>query len=573
MISMRLRDFRGCERADVECAPIALVAGRNAAGKSSLAQAAGAALYSETLPLAGLTKGSAGLLVKSGASAATVEIKSETGSTRIAWPACQGSAQGQPPHASDCAAGLASIASVPAKDRARVLGALLHADPTREDLAAALADVDLAGAEPGGDKVVEAVWQLIENQGWDGAHILRKEKGAELKGRWRQVTGANYGSRVAATWNPANWADLEDDFAWVSENDLAAAVARAKDVHEKAIAATAVSAAERETLTAAAGQVDRHRQIFADAEAVDRSAAEQLTAAQTARARLPLAPAADPGLACPHCGEKVVVVVGDLADGWRLEKPNAVSPTELHKRRQAIAEADGLLSRRVGDRAAARTALDTARRTLDEVLGAAARLQAMPAADKKAGDVAAAKAALELAQRRWAAFQQKVQADDLYQKIAGNDLVLDILAGDGLRGKKLGRVLDVFNRTQLQELADAAGWAPVTVDAEMTLAYGGRPYALLSTSEQYRVRAVLQLAIARLDGSDMVVLDAADVLDGTTRSGLFAMLEEAGLPALVCMTLTRREQVPDLAAAGLGASYWLEDGVAYPLRQPAEAAA
>ena len=77
--------------------------------------------------------------------------------------------------------------------------------------------------------------------------------------------------------------------------------------------------------------------------------------------------------------------------------------------------------------------------------------------------------------------------------------------------------------------------------------------------------------MAQLDGSAMVVLDAADVLDGPTRSGLFALLEEAGLPALVCMTLSRREQLPDLAAAGLGASWWIEDGVAQPLRQMAEA--
>jgi hypothetical protein len=69
----------------------------------------------------------------------------------------------------------------------------------------------------------------------------------------------------------------------------------------------------------------------------------------------------------------------------------------------------------------------------------------------------------------------------------------------------------------------------------------------------------------------MVVLDAADVLDGPARSGLFAMLDEAAIPALVCLTLTRREQMPDLAAAGMGSSYWIESGIVRPLRQ-AEAA-
>ena len=103
----------------------------------------------------------------------------------------------------------------------------------------------------------------------------------------------------------------------------------------------------------------------------------------------------------------------------------------------------------------------------------------------------------------------------------------------------------------------------------------GLPYPLLSKSEQYRVRAVFQVAMAIIDGSDLVVLDEADILDGPTRSGLFKMLDAAtqeGLAALVCMTLSRRDQAPDLAAIGLGRSYWLEAGVAEPIGQEAQAA-
>ena len=121
-------------------------------------------------------------------------------------------------------------------------------------------------------------------------------------------------------------------------------------------------------------------------------------------------------------------------------------------------------------------------------------------------------------------------------------------------------------------MTDAAGWKTVAIEADMALTYGGRPYALLSSSEQYRLRAVLQVAAAQFAGADLVVIDAADVLDGPTRSGLFSMLGEAELPAVVCMTLSRREQVPDIARAGLGASYWLEDGVLEPLAEIERAA-
>jgi hypothetical protein len=209
-------------------------------------------------------------------------------------------------------------------------------------------------------------------------------------------------------------------------------------------------------------------------------------------------------------------------------------------------------------------------------LDAKRRVEAMPPmATFGAGDVASADAAaaLERARRRLAAWRQKRDADELQQKIAGNDLVLDILAPEGLRARKLARVIELFNVAQLGRLSLAAGgWNQVTLDADMTLAYGGRPYPLLSTSEQYRVNLVLQVALAHLDKSAMVVIDAADVLDGTTRSGLFALLEEAGLPALICLTLTRRDQMPALDELGCGASYWLDSGVAQALHPPAEAA-
>jgi hypothetical protein len=80
------------------------------------------------------------------------------------------------------------------RDRARVLAEYLRADPTFEDLQAELAEWPT--------DTIAAVWRLIEQQGWDKAHALRKDRGAELKGRWRQITGLNYGSRIAANWRP-----------------------------------------------------------------------------------------------------------------------------------------------------------------------------------------------------------------------------------------------------------------------------------------------------------------------------------------------------------------------------------
>jgi hypothetical protein len=257
-----------------------------------------------------------------------------------------------------------------------------------------------------------------------------------------------------------------------------------------------------------------------------------------------------------------------------LAKVEPISHAELKRRRQAIAEADGEISRLTGELRAKQQASAAAKRDLDVSVAARAQLSALRPSDKSAGDVETTRAAVETADARLKAFRQKREADDLRDKIAVNDKILDILAPDGLRAKKLACVLDAFNTAQLKSMTDAAGWKVVAVERDMSLTYGGRPYALLSTSEQYRVRAVLQVAMGRLAGADLVVIDAADVLDAPTRGGLFSMLGQAELRSVVCMTLSRREQVPDLGAHGLGASYWLEDGILEPLAQsPAPAKA
>src|SRR4029077_5812689 len=228
--------FRGCTKADVEVDPIAIVGGRNGAGKTSIAQGAGAVLTGQALPLPGLARGSAGVLVRTGAGGASVTVKSESGTARIDWPAAQPVSEGEPPTASAYAAGLVSVATMPAAERVRVLSEYLKSDPTREDLRAALERT------PGLVEHTEAIWQLITAKGWDGAHAIRKEKGAEYKGAWRQVTGINYGSRVAASWRP----DLAEEP--LGEPELVALVEQADRDRNRALAAAAVSSAERDRL-------------------------------------------------------------------------------------------------------------------------------------------------------------------------------------------------------------------------------------------------------------------------------------------------------------------------------------
>ena len=97
------------------------------------------------------------------------------------------------------------------------------------------------------------------------------------------------------------------------------------------------------------------------------------------------------------------------------------------------------------------------------------------------------------------------------------------------------------------------------------MTYGGRPYGLLSESEGFRSRAVLAIACAKMDGSPVVILDGAEVLDRDGRNGLIGAIKASGKMALLGMMFMASADVPDLAKAGLGESYWIENGVAKPL--------
>jgi hypothetical protein len=563
MIRIRVRNFRGCAAADIDLDPVALVAGRNAAGKSSVAQAAAAALVGDPT-IAGLaTKGRASLLVHDGAAAGSVEIEDPAGRVRVLWPEAAASATGIAPQASAYAAGMMSLAELAPRDRGAVLAQCLEAAPDRDDVSAALAAAGL-----GEETIVAAVWQLLEDRGWDHALQLRRDKGAELKGQWRQVTGQSWGSRVAASWLPADWtSDLDD----MTAERLAAESEAASRSHDEAVGTRAVSEAQRQHWAAEAASLDERRDLLRDAEAAAEHTNTELEQAQAARAALPVGGTGAP-MPCPHCGALVDLVKVNLVES-RLVVAEAISPADLKARRLQIAEADGAVSRLAAELGRADRAVEAARARMQQASEASHRLAQLPAGPAAAADTAAAKDAVDRARARERAWHQRNEAADLSGKIASNEVLLKILAGDGLRAEKLGRVLAAFNGGPLAELAAAAEWPAVAVEPDMTVTLGGRPYLLLSSSEQYRARIVLQVAMAGRDGSSMVVIDAADLLDAPSRSGLMALLDRAQMPALVCMTASRKDQVPDLARAGLGRSYWLDAGAAQPIGELAEAAA
>ncbi|CAO3428897.1 hypothetical protein [Azospirillum argentinense] len=557
-----IRDFQVVERADLEIKGITLVAGRNSQGKSSIAKGLAVALTG-TVQLGGLLKKDGGKLVRAGCTTAYAVVQSESGKATASWPKCEFITDGTPPAINAHAAGLEHLVDMAPKDRATFLARALHTAPDKDDLLQAFTDAGIPAP------VVEKVWADIEAIGWDGKAADVKDKGARFKGRWEGVTGEKYGSEKAKGWLPKDWtADLTE----AELDDLSSEVGEAQIDLEKAIAGAAVDQSEIDRLTAACADIESLHKASMDAEV----AASQAEAAyKTAKRELDdLPPAQQPdALACPCC--KAALQVNGHGPTMELVQAAMLSEADLKKRQTAIDIATGNASHAKKQLDAADQTAADAQRAHQAAHNASQRLAELKAkgGTGSAADVQAARDRLALAQRRHAALKAKFDADELSKQLAVNALVQTLLSPEGLRKAKLLKVLDTFNGGPLAELCAAAGWQPVRIEPDLSVTYGGRAYPLLSglgpqlSSDQFRVRAVLQVALAQMEGHRLVIIDAADVLDHLGRGGLIQMLRAADVSAVVCMTFGKPDLVPDLQAAGMGLSYWIDGGIARPLAE------
>lgn len=526
-----IHDFRGIADLDAAIDGILLVAGQNGAGKSSACAAIAACLTGDLLPFQGVTKAKAALLVRDGGASASATLTGPDGGASVIWPSCERAEKGRAPWASPVAAGLVNPLAMDAKARAGWLIDLIGAMPASEAVGEALGNAKVP--------VVEAaqLWTVIETRGWDAAHAEAKETGAKLKGQWERVTGARYGSAKAAAWRPDGWRSGLDALG-IAELESAAATAHA--AAERIRRESLIGEGERRRLEEAVIARQRALSERDHAKGYSLAAANALRAAQDARGALgPIAAAA---LECPCCRAALVMIRGKLAAA--PETPTDAATLAAADRTVAEAERD------------ARAKQEHYQRLLREIeAGAEAdeKLQAMgDVADPAA--VARIKAAADETGVHLRMKRQAVEATELHERITRQVEIVKLLAEDGLRQQVLTAALAGL-AAELLEVTRAADWRPVTVDADMSVAYGGRPVSLCSAGEQYRARCALQLVAARRDGSALVILDGADILDREGRNGIMRALR--GLPAVIGMTMRREDVPPPLLASGR--AVWIGD--------------
>jgi hypothetical protein len=553
-MKITIQNFRGLSDLEAPVAPLLLLAGSNAAGKTSACTAIAAVASGVLLPFDGLTKGKAALIVHDGAERAQAVITTEEGAAAASWPAVERSTQGRFRDASAVAVGLEDLTALKPVERAGRLIQLIGAEPTEHDLIEAMGNAEVPA------EYTPAVWNQIA-KGWDAAHEHYKTEGAKLKGQWEKLTGDRFGATKALTWRPKDWAlALEGESVDFLEANLKVANEALAHAQQQAGADRATV----EALTRDAAMLASSRQAATDAQVDLDSMQKALVRAEKAFHALGEKPkVGKPPLTCPCCQQNLRLVSGTLVEA-QDEDPDEIAAAIAH-----YEEAEATWKKARDSRDMAQRYLDAARNKVQAAESATAKLKSMPEASETAEtDIAAARTKVERHNRNLLMKGQVIEAMKLTQRITQHIAIVGMLDKGGLRQKVLVERLGAFNG-KLVDNSGTAGWAPVHIDADMAISYGGRLLSMCSGGEQFRTRVTLQLTIAQVEEAPIVIVDGADILDKAGRNGLFALIRALGIPAVIGMTILRENEMPNLAKAGIGNSVWIEGGRAAEATQVA----
>lgn len=521
---LEITNFQGLRHAALDVsAPVLLVAGHNGAGKSSLLDAISHAFTGKPGRVA--QKQHISQLITEGAKKgeARVEWLDDAGEVQacgVALPSGKGSPLADSPFL-PFVLDASLFAGLKADDRRKLLLSLTGASASPAEVSKRLEakGIDLA--------LFEKVKPLLRS-GFPAAVEQAKSYASEARGAWKAITGENYGSEKAVDWAPELLATV------VTEDQVAEAGKNLQLLEDDLAEAQQALGASKQARQAADGRAQRIAKLreLVDLEPRRRNKlttdeqnqdewSEKVMAAELASAgSVPHQP-----LTCPHCQGAVDLQAGQLV---AHQPPAKVADPEAAKR---LEEYRGYL-------ASAQRAVANSQRDLKESEDAAAQAAALEAETAQAPSAEAIangeQAINELRQARdrqqakvqslQEAFNAAAQRQDVIKQAAGFhaevcawSALADALSPAGIPAEILADAIGPVNEL-LQRLSGTAGWSPVQISADIDVTFGGRLYGLLSESERWRCDATIALAIAKLSGLRLALLDRFDVLDIPART-------------------------------------------------------
>lgn len=534
---INITNFQGLRNAAlVVSEPLMLVAGHNGAGKSSLLDAISMAFTGQ--PRRVNLKKDMGQLVTEGQKKGEAHVTwlDDNGEEQVSWvmlPKGNTAPLLDSPYL-PFVLDAAKFAALEGKERRRVLFDLTGAKASANEFGTRL---EAKGAAPA---LVEKIKPMLRS-GPQAAADQAKEYASEARGAWKAMTGEAYGSEKAEGWEPEavqvsgiEQSDIDQviEQLRVIDQDMGEAQ-QTLGGHRAARDAAAQRQQRIAALTALADLLERRQAKLAEDEKRRDEWDDKLAEARRAAEG---GPAHDP-IMCPHCQGALELHRG--APGERIDIRAYVAPEKV-----ADPEAAGRVTEYNGYLQSALRAVENSKRDVAESENAAAQAQALLAeADAVPDDEALANAEQvinELRQERdklnakRQALQDALAATsgraDLIVKAAQQhelvkcwSLIADALGPNGIPAEILADALGPINNLLAIQSA-ATGWAKVQISSDIDVTFGGRLYGLLSESEKWRCDTLLAIAIARLSGIGMVVLDRLDVLDLPSRGQAIGLL-------------------------------------------------
>lgn len=561
----RIRNIVGLEQADIALPPgVLLIAGLNGAGKTSIIQALASAATS-TWQIRGVDKRKdLGLVVRSGATEGVILLEYEGGSVRVVYPSGAVEQQGKPPEIGTALGmGVQRFMSLTTEKRLQEMQARFKTAPTREDFDRWWREHPTVGFDPDAkpeDKARQAVddlWSDIEDSGWDA--IAKREAGKVnmVQGRWSEATGSKWGTRLRLEWAPLGLHRGEE----YSLPDATAKVAKAKAELERLLELAAVGKSKRDELRAQVGRLpelrQRHANTKAEADAIERDI-EKLLESMEADGE-PVDPRRFP--TCPHC-QGALLIRSERGVGTVVEKAPARMSVEEYEK--ALQLRTSLAASRQNKRAQADALRqDQAALAVNITMGEAAERQLAEIAEMPEvsdDEIAAARVAVDEAEDFRDRVRRLQRAVDLNAEWELAVKVRDAVAADGIRNTVLARRTSEITM-DLAAASQGAKMGEIRLDpADASLWYEGRPYAMLSESEQWRADFLMTLVLAKREGAKLLLLDRLDLLHPQARPGVLEAAAKLRIPVVIGMTARDPDAVPKLETAKLGRTAWLGGG-------------
>lgn len=542
---IHIENFQGARAVDVAVStPVLLFTGPNGAGKSSIADAIKLAL-SGTASRVRL-KGDYPLMVSEGAKRGIVRLDTDAGVVEATLPKDKArNVNPMIPFVVDAQ----HFARLDENARRAALMSLVGVKADREAVAKRMISRGCDAAR------VDSIVPLLRG-GFHAACAEAESKAKDARAQWTALTGEKYGAIKADGWRPELSPFNEQDLV-SAQAELQEAEAKLADCNTRTGRADAMRAERtqrQQHLAAQREKAGRLARIQAKLEADRLERAELLATVERMRHAAGVAPRVGLVHDLAQATHDLLVEFGSAGYGGEtevLQDARAVLHTyeKQHGALQDAGQSDPdaaaklpdyekaleLMERSVtngerdlADAEAAQREVQEAESLVDaEIIPEAeelrTELRGLMAQRNGAADKVTRLVGLQSKHR--SADETAQRAADFYAAAEAWGQVAAALAPDGIPGEILAAALAPVN-ARMRGTAEIAQWGVPIIGADMAVSLNGRPYDLLSESEQWRVDALIAEAFSHLSGLRIVMLDRFDHLDSTGRGDLIALFEE-----------------------------------------------